>query len=258
MIDFEPIQDDAAQAYDLPDVSFEEYLRQELPRNYRNRIETAITDDDIDDTGTPREGVLDRLEGMITEVYEATLTAYRARRTSQSSRPTAQLISPPESDAASAAGQQSTNQQIRFGASFGSSPSLQGAPMTREYSGQGSTSDFDFKSEATYPNLPIPNCPQSQYQQHSPSFSHITTVPPVTPAPRKQRPGNSSSSQDIHVSQSLPNLATPQANIPRPAHSFSNPGSFDGIVTGNNYSSYEDLVWTETELDAFFAQQPGS
>jgi hypothetical protein len=104
---YEYVEDDAAQPADAPDLPIEEYLRQEVPRIFQNRLEAELNEINENDGETPQLGDLEAsfvqsLTRMIKDAQDHAISAYNMHLPNNPSSLNV-AITPPSSSGASTA-----------------------------------------------------------------------------------------------------------------------------------------------------------
>jgi hypothetical protein len=96
---YETVQDDVAQSSKSLDISIEEFMRQEVPEIFTNRLQTEVNSMYLEETGLLddparlRKTFITRMTSLINEAQDAAVQAYR-QRSSESTSQFNQLMTP--------------------------------------------------------------------------------------------------------------------------------------------------------------------
>jgi hypothetical protein len=96
---YETVQDDVAQSSESLDISIEEFMRQEVPEIFTNRLQTEVNNMFLEETGLLddparlRQTFITRMTCLINEAQDAAVQAYR-QRSSESTSQFNQLMTP--------------------------------------------------------------------------------------------------------------------------------------------------------------------
>jgi len=151
---YETVHDDVAQSSELLDISIEEFMRQEVPEIFTNRLQTEVNSMYLEETGLLddparlRQTFVTRMTSLINEAQEAAVQAYR-QRSSESTSQFNQLMTPgPSSSSGSFPASWQESRRISHQPEHDSTSALQLAVSSWSQDSQSvnpmvSESDFD-------------------------------------------------------------------------------------------------------------------
>ena len=214
-LDYEGIQDDAAQASDSIDISMEEFMRQQVPQIFTRRLEAEVDYMGMENTGlldSPgrlRQAFIDRMASFITEAQGAAVEAYQ-QRTMVNSLQSNQLLTPAASSSSlgsnpapsqetsriSDASQDGESERTREQIAISSSPPKTNAQSTTQ------TSNTRAESGQAYQKI------QKIWAEDTRNHADLNAS--IFPMPANQEDGSYNSAQETNTEQNW--LATPPSS----------------------------------------------